>query len=126
MLPASNTTEGWPSDCPICGKKVWSTPSQPTGDATCPDCGNLLWFEASAFGVDDPMKRLAELGAEVEVDAEGQVQAIRFSGKVYDDSTIGRLGELVGIPRIDIRDTAISYAGAIRLRRLLPGAIVEY
>lgn len=95
----------------------------PPGDGTCPHCGTLLWFAGSQT-VDDPIHRLAQLGADVEVDAEGEVQAIRFSGRSYDNSIIQQLADLHEIPVIDIRKTAITNAGAERLRRLLPDASI--
>jgi hypothetical protein len=104
----------------VCGKKVWTTPSQPPGDAICPHCGTLLWFHGGDLEVGDPIRRLAELGAEVEVDDEGQATSVRFSGRKYDDSIIDRLAELSSVPVIDIRDTAITDAGAKRLQQLLP------
>ena len=126
MNISSHTTEGLPSKCSVCGKKVWTTPSQPPGDATCPHCGNLLWFREGASEVGDPIHRLAELGAEMEIDDEGQVQVIHFSGKQYDDSIIHHLVKLAAVPVIDIRDTAITRAGVDRLRKLLPSVTIHY
>lgn len=123
---SSNTPEGQPSECPVCRKKVWIAPSQATRDATCPHCGSLLWFDASADDVEDPVRRLAELGVEVEVDGEGQVQAIRFSGPRYNDAAVDQLGKLIGMPKIDIRNTAITLRGAARLRRMLPDSQIEF
>ncbi len=126
MRISSHTTEGRPSECPVCGKKVWTTPSCSTGDATCPHCGSLLWFDIASTEVDDPIRQLAVLGAEVEVDDEGVVQVIRFSGRKYDDSIIHHLAKLVAVPVIDIRETGITKAGLERLRALLPNATIRY
>ena len=126
MEISSHTTEGLPSECPLCGKKVWTTPSQSSGDAACPHCGNLLWFHDGDLEVGDPIRRLAELGAEVEVDNEGQVTTVRFSGQKYDDSIIDQLFELSTVSVIDIRDTAITDAGAKRLRQSLPRVTVQH
>ena len=123
---SSRTTEGLPSECPLCGKKVWTIPSQPPGDATCPHCGNLLWVDEGDAGVGDPIRQLAELGAEVEVDDEGQVTSVRLFGAKYDDSTIDRLIELSTVSVIDIRDTAITESGANRLRRSLPHVTIHH
>jgi len=76
--------------------------------------------------IGDPIRRLAELGAEVEVDNEGQVTSVRFSGRKYDDSIIDRLIGLSTVPVIDIRDTAITDAGAKRLQQLLPNVTVHH
>src|SRR5579863_9697606 len=46
MKPSSRTPEGVPNLCPVCGHKVYITPSRPPGDAPCPRCGHLLWFDA--------------------------------------------------------------------------------
>jgi hypothetical protein len=126
MGTSSHTTEGLPSECPLCGKNVWTTPSQPPGDATCPHCGNLLWFQPGDLKIGDPIRRLAELGAEVEVDNEGQVTIVRFSGPTYNDSIVDRLIGLSSVSVIDIRDTAITDAGAKRLQRLLPNVTVHH
>ena len=124
MSISSDTTDGLPSKCPVCGKKVWTTPSTPLGDATCPHCGILLWFSDTSSTVDDPIHRLAQLGADVEVDPEGEVQVIRFSGRRYNDSIIHHLGAFHEIPVIDIRETAITKEGVNRLRQLLPHASI--
>ncbi len=126
MNISSHTTEGLPSECPVCGKKVWTTPSRATGDATCPHCGILLWFDNAAADIGDPIHRLAQLGAEVEVDDEGVVQVIRFAGKQYDDSTVNHLAKLVDVRVIDLRETAITKAGLERLRALLPSVTIRY
>ena len=44
MGPSTRTPEGEPSQCPVCGQRVWVDPSRPPGDAPCPKCGTLLWF----------------------------------------------------------------------------------
>ncbi len=67
-------------------------------------------------------RRLAELGAVVKIDPEGQVQAIKFRGDVYNDSTIRILAELHDVPLIDISETAITRSGASVLARLLSHA----
>lgn len=126
MNVSSNTTEGLPSECPVCGKKVWTTPSQGTGDATCPHCGNLLWFDDVPQTIGDPLHRLAELGAEVEVDDEGEVQVVRFSGHQYNDSIIHHLSQLQTVPTIDLREAAITKMGLERLRTLLPEVAILY
>ena len=101
-------------------------PSQPPGDAVCPHCGNLLWFNEGTSDVGDPIHRLAKLGAIVEVDDEGQVQVIHFSGRIYGDSIIRHLVKLADVPVIDLRDTAISKVGVARLRRLLPNVTIHH
>jgi uncharacterized paraquat-inducible protein A len=44
MTISTRTPEGWPSRCPVCGKKVCVEPSRSMHDATCPHCGVLLWL----------------------------------------------------------------------------------
>ncbi len=50
MTISSRTPEGLPNQCPVCGKSVNITPSDPAGDATCPNCGSLLWFTVTDGG----------------------------------------------------------------------------
>lgn len=88
MNISTDTTDGLPAKCHVCGKMVWTTPLTPLDDGTCPHCGTLLWFGEASIDVGVPIQRLAQLGADVEVDAEGEVQLIRFSGASYDDSII--------------------------------------
>jgi hypothetical protein len=126
MNISSDTTDGLPSKCHVCGKTVWTTPLTPFDDGMCPHCGTLLWFGEASKHVGDPIQRLAQLGADVQVDAEGEVQLIRFSGRSYDDSVIHQLAELHEIPVMDIRDTAITASGATRLKRLLPHVSIVY
>ena len=120
MNVSSDTTDGLSAKCHVCDKMVWTTPLTPFDDGTCPHCGTLLWFGEASKYVGDPIQRLAQLGADVEVDAEGEVQLIRFSGFSYDDSVIHQLAELHEVPVIDICETAITSSGAKRLKRLLP------
>ena len=71
-------------------------------------------------------KCFEELGASVEVDDEGQIRVIRFSGDCYDDSVIEKLSQISGAALIDIRTTKITASGAARLRQLLPDTIIEH
>ena len=114
----TSTTDGTPSACDVCGKNVWIDPSDSSGDATCPHCGSLIWFEAPL--VADTIKQLSDRGAHAEMNAEGDVVSIRFSGSTYDDSTIPQLAGLGDLTSIDISCTAITASGAAQLRRLLP------
>ena len=50
MNITSRTPEGEPNRCPVCGRFVRLTPSQPLGDAPCPHCGVLLWFFETETG----------------------------------------------------------------------------
>ena len=126
MTAASRTTEGLPSECLVCGKKVWILPSVPLGDATCPHCGHLLWFPESSPRIQDDIRRLAKLGIEVETDDEGEVRQIQFSGSRYNDHSVRTIARLTGIPVIDVRNTAMSQEGVNELRRLLPDTTIEY
>jgi acyl carrier protein len=50
MRISSRTPEGFPFNCPICGKIAALEPSYPGGDAICPSCGQLLWWFRDRFG----------------------------------------------------------------------------
>jgi hypothetical protein len=121
----ASTTEGSSGECPVCGKKVWTIPSQPLGDATCPHCGSLLWLSLSTTSL-DTIRELAERGIDVELDAEGQITAISFSGNVYDDSIVEQLVALGDIETIDLRKTAFTAVGVQRLHRLLPNTCIHH
>jgi hypothetical protein len=126
MNNATRTTEGLPSNCPVCGKRMSVTPGEPLGDVICPHCGVLFYSEfPSAVLVPDDLKRLRSLGVNVETDDEGEVTRVQFAGPVYNDHTIPNIAKLKGIPIIDIRKTAITQDGAERLRALLPDATIE-
>ena len=124
---ASRTTEGLPSDCPVCGKRMSVAPGEPLADIVCPHCG-VLYFSPScqAAHIPDDLKRLAEHGVEADTDDEGEVTRLRFYGPVYNDHTISELAKLKGVPVIDIAGTAITDQGAARLRSLLPDATIIY
>ena len=126
MNVASRTTDGLPNKCPVCGKKVWTTPSVPQGDATCPHCGALLWFSEPLPTDRDDVKRLAKLGAIIESDDQGEVVRIRFSGTRYDDKSVVALALIKGVACIDVRETSISPEGVKKLQRLLPNTTIEY
>ena len=51
MTISSRTPEGSFNRCPVCGKVMNITPSEPSGDATCPHCGSLVWFVVTDAGV---------------------------------------------------------------------------
>jgi acyl carrier protein len=46
---SSQTPEGLPHRCPVCGKYAAVDPSFPGGDSTCPRCGHLLWWFRDRF-----------------------------------------------------------------------------
>ena len=118
----SSTTDGTPSSCDVCGKNVWITPSDPPGDATCPHCGSLVWFDTPLSS--DTIKQLADRGVHAEMNAEGDIVSLRFSGSSYDDSVITQLAKLHDLSSIDISDTSVTPAGAACLRELLPTTTV--
>lgn len=118
----SSTTDGTPSSCGVCGKNVWIAPSDPPGDATCPHGGSLVWFDTPLSA--DTIKQLADRGAHAEMNAEGDIVSIRFSGSTYDDAVITQLAGLRDLSSIDISDTSITPSGAARLRTLLPTVTV--
>ena len=121
MELSSRTPEGDPHRCIVCGNSARIDPSRPSGDAPCPSCGALLWFDQLT---DEVVGQLADRGAFVTADDDGQVRSIRFSGAVYDDTAIAQLARMTGLQTIDIRDTKITPAGAARLRRVLPSVKV--
>lgn len=127
MDDATRTTEGLPSQCPICGKRMSVVPGDPLGDIVCPHCG-VLFFQDShePQPISDDLKRLAEYGVRADTDDEGEVTRLKFIGRVYTDGTIAALGKLIGVPVIDISDTAITRLGADKLRALLPGATIVH
>ncbi|MHC4878382.1 MAG: hypothetical protein ACYTGL_18180 [Planctomycetota bacterium] len=124
MNVETDTTDGLPVECRICGKTAWVSAITPSADVTCPHCGCLLWIGDAWKNVPDPIQRLSQLGADVDVDASGEVQSIRFSGAIYNDSVIEQLAGLDDVAVIDVRDTAISDRGAARLAQLLPNTTV--
>jgi hypothetical protein len=126
MDDATRTTEGFPSRCPVCGKRMSIDSGEPVGDAVCPHCGVLFYPEwEQARPAHDDLQRLADLGVIVETDDEGEVTRLQFQGPLYNDHTIPQLAKLKGVPVIDIRKTKITPSGADRLRALLPDAIIE-
>lgn len=126
-MNATRTTEGLPNRCPVCGKRMSIAPGEPLGDVICPHCGLLFYPDSSRTrAVPDDLRRLAELGAIVETDDEGEVARIQFAGAAYDDWSVPQLAELKGVAVIDIRNTSITPSGADRLRALLPDVTVEY
>lgn len=126
MNIASRTTEGLPSECRVCGKRVSIAPSVPQGDATCPHCGSLLWIANPPDDVSDATRRLAEMGATIETDDEGEIRSVRFIGSHFNDNVIAKLAKLRGIPFIDISQTTITPEGARCLRDALPGSVIKY
>ncbi|MEZ6054879.1 MAG: hypothetical protein R3C02_26500 [Planctomycetaceae bacterium] len=83
-----------------------------------------MWITDAPSDSSDVLARLAELGAEVETDDEGDVRCIRFTGKQYDDSTVEILAKLSGIDVLDVRETSLTTAGIRQLQELLPATKV--
>jgi anti-anti-sigma factor len=50
MVITSQTPEGQPNRCQVCGSEVKIEPSVPVGDAPCLRCGHLLWFTWEDLG----------------------------------------------------------------------------
>jgi len=125
-MDATRSTEGLPSKCPVCGKRMSVSPGEPLGDIMCPHCGVLFCPERpTASDVPDDLQRLKELGVTVETDDEGEITRVVFNGHSYSDRSIRGIAKLKGVPIIDVRNTRISPAGADRLRLLLPDAQIE-
>lgn len=81
-----------------------------------------MWFDTPLSA--DTIKQLADRGAHAEMNAEGDIVSIRFSGSTYDDAVITQLAGLRDLSSIDISDTSITPSGAARLRTLLPTVTV--
>ena len=127
MNIATRTTEGLPSHCPVCGKRMSVAPGEPLADLICPHCGVLFYANAHPLPpVPDDLKQLADQGVNADTDDEGEVTRLQFQGATYNDHTIPQLAKLTGVPVIDIRNTAITRQGAARLRTLLPDATIVY
>jgi anti-anti-sigma factor len=44
MNTESQSSTGWPSQCPLCGEELAIGPLQLPGEAACAHCGHVLWF----------------------------------------------------------------------------------
>lgn len=125
-MVAIRTTEGLPGRCPVCGKRISTSPGEPLGEVVCPHCGVLFYPEfQSGADIPDHLQRLKVLGVDVETDDEGEVTRVVFNGPAYNDRSIPGIAKLQGVPIIDIRNASISQAGADCLRLLLPDAQIE-
>ena len=123
----ARTPEGDENTCSVCGAQVVLEPSRPPGDAVCPQCGALMWFPKLADSTDiarNSAGQLAESGAFIEAEDDGQVTAMRFVGPMYNDAVVRQLGKITGLATIDIRETDITEFGATRLRVLMPNTRV--
>jgi predicted RNA-binding Zn-ribbon protein involved in translation (DUF1610 family) len=126
MNTATRTTEGTPSSCPICGKRMIVSPSIPLGDATCPHCGALIYPRLQGDNFErDHEKRLAELGVIIETDDEGEVISAELHGPLFTDKTVGKLTSCNGIPIIKICNTGLTSEGIEKLRELLPDSVIK-
>jgi hypothetical protein len=125
MNAATRTPDGSSGSCPVCGKVVLISPSIPLGDATCPHCGVLLYSESQGRLAPEVLIRLADLGVQIETDAEGEVIRIQLDGNRYSDELVPELAQLKGIPVINVHDTKISANGVSRLKKILPDSIIE-
>lgn len=127
MIDSTRTTEGLPSDCPVCGKLMSVSPGEPLGDIVCPHCGMLFIPDTQPRPcVADDLNRLADLGVTVDTDDEGEVTRVQFNSFAYTDQAITEIAKLKDVPIIDIRNTRITKKGADQLRALLPHAVVEH
>ncbi len=120
----TSTTDGSPSRCTVCGKRMWITPAEPFADATCPHCGALVWFDTTLAA--DIIKALADRGVEVDLDAEGEVTRVYLTGMIYDDSTVPQLARMQGLELLDVRETRITATGVNKLRELMPDVSIVF
>ena len=126
MNPSTRTPDGSSGRCPVCGKVVSTTPSEPYGDSTCPNCGTLIYLgKPKEFLSRDDLRRLEELGVLIESDQDGEVTRVQLTGSLYNDEMIPKLVKLNGVPVIDVRHADISPSGVNTLRSLLPDSIIE-
>ncbi len=125
MSIGGRTPEGWPSNCLTCGKEFTNFDPPPLGDVICPDCASKITPGGPEHAHEGAIRRLESLGAFAETDAEEQVRKIKFVGKIYDDSTVEILAGIEGLEMMDIMATAITRAGAARLRQLLPDTVIK-
>jgi anti-anti-sigma factor len=61
MEVSSQTPEGQPSRCHVCGSEVKIEPSGPAADAPCLRCGHLLWFTWEDLGEIEVIKPIENL-----------------------------------------------------------------
>src|SRR5438105_9211098 len=73
MVISSNTPEGAPHRCPVCGNVSLVEPSLNTDDSCCPRCGQLLWWfrdRLSRYADIDPARITLETSFIDEVEAD--------------------------------------------------------
>lgn len=78
-----------------------------------------MWFIPHLVAA-DTSDQLAERGAFIETDIDGEVTTIRFSGAVYNDAAVPQIARIKGVGTVDISETGISRIGAQRLRKMMP------
>lgn len=126
MEIATRTSEGTPSNCPECGKRIIVSASTPLGDAICPHCGSLIFPRSQRDRIEgDDEKRLADLGVIVETNDQGEITVAKLHGPRLNDSTIQKLVSLKEIPLIRLGNTGLTQMGIDRLRTLINPSIVE-
>ncbi len=85
-----------------------------------------MWMPETQATEGDVPARLAQLGAEIEMDDEGEVRLIRFSGDQYNDSIVELLAKLVDVEVLDVRETCLTMEGVKALRELLPTTTIIF
>ena len=99
---STQTPEGSPGECPVCGHDFAVEPSAfPTRDAPCPSCGCLVWFDEPEvltvrFGEADPLDVLRELDENL---ADIQTTVVRLDFSDVDLFTSEGLGRLITLHR---------------------------
>lgn len=123
---STRTSEGIPSDCPVCGKQMIVSACTPLGDATCPHCGFLIYPSLPRNRVDgDDEKRLADLGIIVETNDQGEISIAELHGPRFNDKIVQKLANCKDIPIIKLFNTGLTSQGIEKLRELLPQTSIQ-
>jgi hypothetical protein len=122
---STRTSEGIPSECPLCGKQVIVSVCDPIGDAVCPHCGSLLYPTLQRGALTDDEKKLAHLGILIETNDQGEIISAELHGPTFNDRIVHKLAECRDIPLIKLYNTGFTPQGIERLRKLLPQSTIE-
>ena len=123
---STRTSEGIPSECPVCGKEINVSVCEPIGDSVCPHCGSLLYPSQQRNGIlTDDEKKLADLGIIVETNDQGEIVLAELHGPTFCDKIVHKLAACGEIPFIKLYNTGFTPQGIDRLRELLPQSTIE-
>ena len=123
---STRTSEGIPSECPVCGKQMIVSVCAPIGDAVCPHCGSFLYPRLQRNGIlTDDEKKLADLGILVDTNDQGEIMIAELHGPRFNDGIVHKLAACRDIPLIKLYNTGFTPQGIDRLRELLPQSTIE-